>query len=358
MTTGQARSHPMLTSEQMARKLSLSLCTFSHALNGHPRVCERTRHRVMEAARENGFVANHAARLLVRARFKPKHSRLSQVGFLFLDDAGTTLGEDAGSSLGLWCLLLLRGAEHALHDMDASLTFVRVSKSSHWAKAERLTRSGCVDGWLVAGRVDDEAISHVKSWGRPWVILGNHSCSQKVTSVDLDHGDGSRLAIQHLTGLGHRRIAFLGGTMTHGYQNEMLQAYRKALRKFDLETNEQWIQTNLPTDRSQYEVVKRFFVRKPYPTAIFASEPGPILPVRDLLHGLDWKLPGNISFVGSEMNGGQTPGISRVEWPYEEAGSVGVGTLARMAGGRKTPLFTAVKPLLVAGRSSARISDI
>ena len=111
----------MLTSEEMARKLSVSLCTFSHALNGHPRVSERTRHRVMEAARENGFVPNHAARRLVRARFKPKDSCLSQVGFLFLDD-----GEAAP---GPWCLLLLRGAEQALHEVDASLTFVRGGKS-------------------------------------------------------------------------------------------------------------------------------------------------------------------------------------------------------------------------------------
>ena len=54
--------------ERLANLLGMSKTTVSRALNGYPEVSERTRERVLQAARDNGYQANPMARSLALGR--------------------------------------------------------------------------------------------------------------------------------------------------------------------------------------------------------------------------------------------------------------------------------------------------
>lgn len=56
------------TLKQLAKELDVSITTVSRALAGHEAIALKTRLRVMEAAREHGYVPNVAARQLVSGR--------------------------------------------------------------------------------------------------------------------------------------------------------------------------------------------------------------------------------------------------------------------------------------------------
>lgn len=73
----------MVTQLEVAKAAVVSACTVSLALNNHPRVSARTALRVQQVADQLGYVPNHAARQLIRARFGASaHVDLRQVGVI------------------------------------------------------------------------------------------------------------------------------------------------------------------------------------------------------------------------------------------------------------------------------------
>src|SRR5215469_7498397 len=58
----------MVTQEQIARKLGISRQLVTFALAGYPQVSERSRKRILAAAREMGYRPNPHARALKRGR--------------------------------------------------------------------------------------------------------------------------------------------------------------------------------------------------------------------------------------------------------------------------------------------------
>ena len=73
-----------VTITDLARELSLSVCTINRALTGKPRIAEATRQRVVEAANRLGYTPNALARSLGRPMIKlvaiypdswPSHTR-------------------------------------------------------------------------------------------------------------------------------------------------------------------------------------------------------------------------------------------------------------------------------------------
>jgi len=192
----------MLRQSEIAAKAGVSKATVSLALNNHPRVSARTRHKVMEVARQLGYVPNHAARKLAQRRFDGGATRgLDRIGFVIVDDA-------RGLEITAPYLAILKGAEHSISSRGGMLTFLRCDQESRRQKLSALAHAGEVDGWLLVGRVNDELVRIVKALGRPFVALGDHECSDPVNSVMVDNEAVGRMAVQHLATAGHKCIGF------------------------------------------------------------------------------------------------------------------------------------------------------
>src|SRR5689334_21073463 len=161
----------VVTRHDVARAAGVSLPTVSFALIDHPRASAKTRRPVLETAQRLGYVTNHAARRLARARTPRKKSSFEQIGFLYVASGDFTL--DAV------CIAMMHGAERALTSLGACLIFVRADEQE-WDKVESIVRSGLVDAWLVAGRIDDRIIERLKRFHLPHVVLGDHKCAKPV----------------------------------------------------------------------------------------------------------------------------------------------------------------------------------
>jgi len=169
---------------------------------------------------------------------------------------------------------MMGGAEYELSKLHATIFFVRVSERADWEKVERMTRAGGVDGWLLYGAVNDEVANRLKTAplnGVPFVVLGDHRCTQSVHCVNVDNSAVGRLAAHHLASLGHRRIGFMGGTMHHAYQKQTLKGFRAAVRELGLDDHERLI-----TDHSSWGQPGRKstieWLRNAGPTALFLPD--------------------------------------------------------------------------------------
>lgn len=56
--------------------------------------------------------------------------------------------------------------------------------------------------------------------------------------MDVDHEEGSRMAVEHLIDQGHRRIAFLNGPLTYSNSLDRFKGYEKALQQRGLERDD------------------------------------------------------------------------------------------------------------------------
>lgn len=178
--------------EDVARRAGVSIATVSRALRGLPDVAASTRDRVLEAAAELDYVASPFAARLASGRTATVGLVVPFVNRWFfgevIDVVEASLRQ-AGFDLLLYNLGDEGGRERFFDVMPMRKR---------------------VDGVLVASLVlSDDEIAALGSLSCPVGLLGLQR--DGFLSTRIDDVDSARRAVGHLTGLGHRRVALIGG---------------------------------------------------------------------------------------------------------------------------------------------------
>lgn len=171
--------------------------TASKALNGTGQLRPQTRERVRVAAEQLGFTPDGFGRGLASGRSYT-------VGLLTTD------------RFGRFSIPVLAGAEDALGagQMAVLLCDTRDDplREQHYI---RMLLARRVDGIIVTGRRTDPRPPIVVPPGLPVVHVYTPCTDPEVTTVLADDAAGARLAVEHLLGLGRRRIAHVTGPAEH-----------------------------------------------------------------------------------------------------------------------------------------------
>lgn len=180
----------MATIHDVAKRAGVSIATVSRSLNGHGRVSEETRKKVMAIAQSLDFRPNRSARGLVTGR-------LGNIGVLLPDVANPFYGP-----------ILVAIADIAQgRDLGVFLADSREDPRSEEHLWRRLVEQ--VDGLvLVSPRMSAADIAAVAQ-ERPTVLVNR--IEEAVDAVVVDAAEGMRMAMEHLADLGHRRVLYLDG---------------------------------------------------------------------------------------------------------------------------------------------------
>ncbi|MGH3415173.1 MAG: LacI family DNA-binding transcriptional regulator [Actinocrinis sp.] len=187
------------TIADIAQRAGVTKAAVSFALNNQPGVSPTTRQRILEIAREIGWQPNSAARAL-------SDGRAGAFG-LVIDRPAGILGAEP------WFMQLIAGIQGELaaghtallftvaEDRDAEIGLYR----TWWAQRR-------VDGvFMVDLRIDDPRIEVLRELALPTVVIGSPEGSGGLSAVWTDDASGARSVVDHLAGLGHRRIARVTG---------------------------------------------------------------------------------------------------------------------------------------------------
>lgn len=190
MADGDATT-PRVRIMDVATLAGVSIGTVSNTLNHPDRVTPATRDRVLAAIGELGFVPNQQARVLTGARNNTIGLVVVDLLSPFFMEIAHAV-ERAASKAGY--VVIFCNSENE-RDREADLL--------HLLTAQRVVGVLLTPaGGSTPGDEDRQ--------GTPLVLIDfedpAHPCS-----VRVDHVEGGRLAAQHLIGLGHRRLAFVGG---------------------------------------------------------------------------------------------------------------------------------------------------
>jgi LacI family transcriptional regulator len=189
--------------------------TVSAALHGRGRVGDRSRKRILRIAEELGYQPRVAAQLL-------RANQTGQLGIIVAATKGVEAlaGEIQRSVVGQFVAACLDQNVRFMidfhhHDQD----------HDHPLSVPQHVAGRLVDGVLLVGDVGEPLralIASMKSF--PWVSIAEPAEYCVLTSADRAVAD----AVRMLHGLGHRRIAFLGGPERYAQQRLGLQGFRAA----------------------------------------------------------------------------------------------------------------------------------
>jgi len=189
------------TLKDVARLAGVSPGVASNVLSGNRnaaiRTSEQTRARVREAAASLGYRPNALARSLQRRRTQTLLLAMYAVQNITKSPFHAEILD------GALTRALERGYDLTIHSIRRED-----------GEKPGVLGDGRADGCLwVAPWLDDAAISSLASAGAPIVILYARVRACRCCVV-ADNRQGIRLAVEHLAGLGHRRLAFSEGPET------------------------------------------------------------------------------------------------------------------------------------------------
>lgn len=256
----------------VAEAAGVSRALVSIVMRGAPGAAEATREKVLEAARKLGYRADSRARLLRSSR-----TRLLGLSFSSSQPFHAEIVDAAY-------------AEAAARGYEIALSAVASGRPETRA-IEALLDVGSEAVILVAPTLSNEDLARY-SRQVPVVGLLREDVGEGVDSVSSDDQAGIRLAVDHLTGLGHRRIVHVdGGTAVSADQRR--EAFRTEMLARGLEP------VTVPGGPTEEDGLGAGQVlQADMPSAIIAFNDRSALGIMESLRAAGLRVPSDVSVLG------------------------------------------------------------
>jgi DNA-binding LacI/PurR family transcriptional regulator len=328
---------------EIAGRAGVSPATVSRALRGMHHVNEETRSKIVAAAMELNYP--------LRSDLIPRElvQRTNRMGVI-------------APYISRWYFAeAINGIEQSLREagMDLLLyNFSQVDARQRIFQHKQLR--GKVDALIVISMPPtDEEFTSLLSLGIPITTIGfvHEGC----TSVAIDDVVGGKVATQHLTGLGHRKIAILSGQRETAYNFDVsdnrTKGYIEALNEVGVEWDPD---LEIRGDFNIYTAeiaMNSFLSRKKLPTAIFCHSDEMAFGALKAIRNKGMRVPEDISVIGFDDHDiAQYIGLTTVsQAPQFEGQVAAAAAIAEVADPTLEPKHIVVPLSLVVRETTAAI---
>ena len=327
-----------VTIREIAKKLNLSVAAVSRAMDGYPDISEKTRQRVVQTAREMGYVPNRAARQLRR-------QKADTIGFILPANA-TRFDEP-------FFLEFISGLGDALSDQNIDLLVAN-------AKTEEMERT-LYHHWLHSRKVDGIVLTRIqkKDWrvqflcqeNFPFTALGKSQDGQDYPHIHIDGSRGFEELVRHLSERGFSRMAFIGGHRNLISHLDRLRWFKAALIKQGLPYNEDLCLPSSMTSEGGYGIAKQLLSRRDPPDALVCVNDETAIGALRAAHELGLTIGREVGIAGFEgvVDSEYTePPLTTLDLPVHDlAHQLMQMLIAIINGDNPSPRVIKVKPNLV-----------
>jgi len=338
----------MVTIYDLSKLTGFSPPTVSKALNGTGTISEKTRKKIIAAAKEIGYEPNITARTL-----RTRRSKL--IGIIynhfylhhdfrspFLDTVLYSFRDSVGAEN--YDLLLLAGP-----------TEMKLNERSFLANTRH------IDGILIVSMGPGETeLKWLNAYNKPCVSVNEMFAG--INAVVTDNREGARTAVQHLVDLGHKKIAYLAGPVTRVSiaARERRQGYHDVLRKNSIKIDPQ-LETDSDTwhARGGYKACRELLGRNAKFSALFTANNHMAFGAMRYMSEKGIRIPDDISIIGFDDGDSVeeyiTPSLSTMRQDSIQIGKIAAEMLLQKLKGSPTERIIHIPAELVQRESSTLI---
>jgi LacI family transcriptional regulator len=321
------------TIRDVAQASGVHVSTVSRTFSAPHLVNAVTRTRVLAAAEDLGYRPNRAARALTTGR-------THNIGLIVADIANPFFPP------------LIKAAQAHARGRDYHV-FVADTDEDPLVEEELIqTLTKQVDGVLLCSpRLSNRAIERLGA-DVPFVVVNRRV--KGMSTVLMDIGHGARLAVEHLAGLGHRRIALLAGPTGSWTSGEMRVAAAATAAEAGIELV--ILGPNAPTE--QGGIAAAADVTRSGVTGVLAYNDLVAIGLIEGLYDRGVRVPSGLSVIGvDDIVPGRLnrPKLTTVAMPASAAGRTAVDLLLASvgAGDGDAPALATLETNLVIRESTA-----
>ena len=309
----------MATIRDVAKESGFSVATVSYVLNDGPRpVGVSTKEHILSVVRRLNYHPNATARRLAG---RGMHT----IGVLF-----GYVGPDILTNP--FAAAVLQGVVFEAAKVHYNVTLFTSTWESAEVSAVEFT-DGRTDGVLVIGPLmGSDMIPGLAALGIPVVCVSGPSETPGVPFIDVDNNKGARLATEHLIGLGHTRIAHIGGVGTHADVLIRREMFMRTMADAGLNVPDAYVPEGSYELTRVPSIVRGVLTYPTPPTAIFAGNDVLAIECLREAQSLGLRVPEDLSIVGFDdlpMAQHVSPPLTTIRQPLTEIGTLGMRLLVR-----------------------------
>jgi LacI family transcriptional regulator len=298
----------MTTIIDVAQKAGVSFKTVSRVLNGEPGVREKTKAKVLEAAKALDYLRSRSPSLVC----------------LMFDNPSRTYAHD-----------LQLGAMTGCQETGFSL--ILQSDVSDEALGKLAKRNGLLGVIIGAPQADiPHVIGELERQNVPLVRIATQLGIGDTHHISVDERSAARDAVDHLLDLGHTHIGIINGPPNQFTASLRYEGYCDAMQARDLKVEPRFTEKGNFDFESGMAVAERYLGQSDRPTAIFAANDDMASGALAAAYRLGIRVPDELSIVGFDDSPTAAviyPSLTTIRQSTADMAKLGVQLLDRIRRG-------------------------
>jgi len=304
------------TIKDVANLAGVHPSTVSRVINGDSRISEKTKNKVLLIIKKLGYTPNAIARGL-------KTKRTYTLGMLIPDITNPFFAEIA------------RGAEDTANVNGFNIILCNTDDK---LKKERtyldILKEKRVDGLILGtAHTKDKSILELEKNNFPYILVSRNIEGLDKNCIIVDDVAGGIMATEYLIKLGYRKIAHITGPLRVRSAINRLKGYKFALKKHQIEYNEELVEEGDFRIKGGYQAMKKFLELPESPTAIFAANDLMALGAIQAIQKKKYHIPKDFCIIGFDDIRSASfvyPPLTTIRQPMLEMGALAVKMLLRI----------------------------
>jgi len=299
--------------------------TVSKALNGRDDISPETRERVLAVAAELGYHPAAQSGLDVVRR---------AIAVVFDIPASPYV---LGVFEGVLAAATEQGVDLLTRLAPAGPARTQRAAAREWIAQQRA--AGAIGILAITLSRPDALIDAATGANLPFVIVDPvDTLNPSMVSVGSSNWAGARTATEHLIGLGHRRIGWIGGPDSSDAARDRLYGYQAAMDAARIPVDPALVRTGLFDVATGATFARELLGVAERPTAIMAADDEIAVGVLTTAHAMGLRVPEDLSVMGFDdtpQAAWTSPPLTTVHQHLDGMGAMGVQTIVSMAEGRE-----------------------
>jgi len=299
----------------VARTAGVSVATVSKVVNGRWGVAQATVDRVQQVIDQLGYEASLGAQSL-------RSHRTNVLGILVAE-------------FEPFSTELLKGVSAKVAQTDYEL--LAYAAGAHGTKVGWERRSlARLSGTLIDGAILVTPTVVEAKQGIHVVAIDPHTGPSGMPTVDSDNFAGAMLATNHLLGLGHRRIGFIGGREDLESARLREAGFRRAMADAKVAVDEALVRVGGYRIETAVGPAHELLSRPERPTAVFAANDLSAIATVTAARNLGLSVPDDLSVIGFDNvpeSALASPPLTTIMQPLQQMGAEALDLLVDLIAG-------------------------